>query len=459
MVPETFKPDIFSKIVRNVIAPIWAWKENSPYLHHLKELEQIQFRSYQQVRTEQWHRLIKLIRYAYENTEFYATRLKTLGAEPDDFKKWEDIQLIPPLTKEDIRTSKMQMVSQRVNPTKLISGKTSGSTGISLEFFIDEDSQQWKRACTIKYDQWSGWQLGERIGSIWGNPQHRNNWKSLFRNSLLERFTYLDTLKMDKQSMICFYHELIKTKPTLLFGHAHSLFLFAGFLKKNQLKGIHPRGIISTCMVLHAFERETIEEVFKCKVTNRYGCEEVSLIACECPNGNMHLNSDSLIIEYVRDGKHVQPGEPGAIIITDLTNYGMPFIRYKVGDVGIPSPLTSCPCKCTYPIMESLVGRVADYVMTPNGKYISGISLTENFALQFPGIKQMQIIQERLDYLILRIVKGNNFTEQTVRYVGKLAQEHFGHEMRYELEFVDTIQSESSGKYRFCISKLPSPFS
>lgn len=136
----------------------------------------------------------------------------------------------------------------------------------------------------------------------------------------------------------------------------------------------------------------------------------------------------------------------------------MPFIRYKVGDVGVPSAKTSCPCGCSYPIMESLEGRVADYVVTPDGNYISGISLTENFAMHLPGVKQMQIVQERIDFLVFRIVKGELFEEQTVQDITRLAQERFGTQMNWQLEYVDTIQSESSGKYRFCISKLQNPF-
>ena len=312
---------------------------------------------------------------------------------------------------------------------------------------------------TITYDRWAGWDLGERVGAIWGNPESSQNWRLWLRNLLLTRHFYLDTLKMDEKTMFAYHKTLTRKKPVILFGHAHSLFLFARFLDNKGLSGIRPRGIISTCMVLHDFERAMIEKVFGCRVTNRYGCEEVSLIACECPEGNMHLNCDSLIVEFMRDGMPVPPGEPGAIVVTDLANFGMPFIRYKVGDVGVLSAKTSCPCGCTYPILESLEGRVADYVVTPDGNYVSGISLTENFAMHLPGVKQMQIVQERTDCLVFRIVKGESFAAQTERDISRLARERFGEGMDCQIEYCESIQSESSGKYRFCISKVPNPFS
>lgn len=444
--------------IRSVIAPLWAKKEGTPYLGHLKELAGAKQRPASEIHDRQLDRLRKLLAHAAATTAFYDTRIHSVTPRPENIS-WEQFAHLPLLTKEDIRTRQAQMMSSAVPHSALVPRKTSGSTGVSLEFFVDEASSQWKRAVTITYDRWAGWDIGERVGAIWGNPECNQNWRLYLRNLLLTRHIYLDTLQMDDPAMRAYHQTLVRKKPAILFGHAHSLFLFARFLEQHRLSGIRPKGIISTCMVLHDFERQTIERVFGCRVTNRYGCEEVSLIACECPHGNMHLNCDTLIVEFIRDGKPVAPGEPGAIVVTDLTNYGMPFIRYKVGDVGVPSAKTSCPCGCTYPILESLEGRVADYVVTPDGKYISGISLTENFAMQLPGVKQMQIVQEQLDQLVFRVVKGETYSEQTIADIGRLARERFGGQMQYQIEYAESIQSESSGKYRFCISKLPNPFS
>jgi phenylacetate-CoA ligase len=424
----------------------------------LQTAQAMQRRGGQAIRDDQLLRLQKLVRYAFDHTEFYHARFVEADITPDSIVALSDLSRLPFVSKDDIRANKEQMVSGLLPKEKLIPRKTSGSTGVSLELYVDEASSQWKRAVTIAYDRWSGWDIGEQIGAIWGNPECYQNWRLYLRNMLLTRHIYLDTLKMDVLSMRRYHATLLRKKPVILFGHAHSLFLFARFMEQNGLSGIKPKGIISTCMVLHGFERETIERVFGCHVTNRYGCEEVSLIACECSQGNMHLNCDSLIVEFIRDGKPVLPGEPGAIVVTDLTNYGMPLIRYKIGDVGVPSAKTSCSCGCTYPIMDSLEGRVADYVVTPDGSYISGISLTENFAMHLPGVKQMQIVQEKIDQILFRIVKGEQYSTQTLQDLEGLARERFGEQMHWQTEFVDTIQSESSGKYRFCISQVPNPF-
>lgn len=450
-----FSGDWYAPIARNVIAPIWARKEKSPYLRHLLYLEKSQYRPLEEVRKEQWVRLKRLLDHAVRNCPFYRERFFQAGITPGSIATWDDFARIPVLTKEHIREHRDNMIAENFVQAKLEPRKTSGSTGVSLSFFVDEESMQWKRACTIRHDRWAGWDIGERIGAIWGNPECYKDRRSWLRNLLLARHIPLDTLKMDDSAMRAFYKHLRRKKPVILFGHAHSLYLFARFLEENHLQNIRPRGIISTAMVLHDFEREVLERVFGCRVTNRYGCEEVSLIACECEaHEGLHVNMDTLVVECLRDGRQAKPGETGALVVTDLTNYGMPFIRYLVGDAARMADY-ACSCGRSYPLIESLEGRIADYVRTPEGDYISGISLTENFAMVLDEVKQMQIVQDELDHLLFRVVRDQNGSGGRLRKdIAGLVQKRFSQSMRHDIEYVGSIQSEASGKYRFCISKL-----
>ncbi len=457
MSTETFQADRYAWVVRHLVAPLWARRERSPYLQHLRRLRSSHLRPLEQVRSEQWLRLKKMLQHAWDNIPYYREKFEEVRIRPEDIRGWSDLPLLPLLTKDDIRGHRERLVDPRRPRHTLIPRKTSGSTGVSLDFYVDEESRQWKRACAVRYDQWTGWRLGEKVGAIWGNPEYRHSWRGYVRNFLLERYTFLDTLKMDEPAMAEFHRQLQRRRPTLLFGHAHSLYLFARYLQRENRLDIRPKGIISTAMVLHDFERQLVEEVFACPVTNRYGCEEVSLIACECrEHRGLHLNLDTLVVEFLRDGRPARAGEPGAIVVTDLTNLAMPFIRYRVGDVGVPSDRV-CACGCTYPLMESLEGRIADYVRTPEGDFVSGISLTENFAMHLQGIKQVQIVQERLDHLLFRLVKGEDFQERIQEEIATLVRRRFGPSMQHAVEFVDSIQQEGSGKYRFCISKLQEP--
>jgi phenylacetate-CoA ligase len=264
---------------------------------------------------------------------------------------------------------------------------------------------------------------------------------------------------MDELTMARFAANLARRPPSLLFGHAHSVYLFAEFVRTRGLGPIRPRGIITTAMILHDWQRRAIEEVFACKVTNRYGCEEVSLIACECErHEGLHVNADGVYVELLRDGRPVGPGEPGSVVVTDLTTRAMPIIRYQVGDVATWAG-RACSCgRAGMPLLARVEGREADYVTTIRGELVSGISLTENFAMLVPGIAQIQIIQEELDRFTLRIVRGDDFGPDSLERIAGLVAERFGPETRFECEYVESILQEPSGKYRFCISRVPNAF-
>src|SRR5262249_27888573 len=171
----------------------------------------------------------------------------------------------------------------------------------------------------------------------------------------------------------------------------------------------------------------------------------------------LHINADGVYVEIERDGEPARPGEPGSILVTDLTNRGMPLLRYQVGDVGVWAG-RRCACGRGLSLLERLEGREADYVTTPRGEMISGISLTENFAVQVPGIAQLQIIQETVDQFRFRIVRGPEFGPASLERMRGLVAERFGPSVAYKCEYVERIPQEPSGKYRFCISRVENRF-
>lgn len=451
--------DLLAPIIRHLIAPAWAAWERSPYLRHYRQLLRTQYDSPQRIRERQWERLTALLGHAWQTAPFWRERLERAGLALGRPGSWDDFHAIPLLTKNDLRTHGERLLSDQYRGVAVHHRKTSGSTGVSVRVVVDDAAQQFQRACTLRSDEWSGWRLGEHVAAVWGNPEYlKHGWRGRLRNALLDRATYLDTLKMDQAAMDHFAAILRRNPPSLLFGHAHSLYLFAQFLLDRREADLRPRGIISSAMVLHGWEREVIERAFQCRVTNRYGCEEVSLIACECPrHEGLHVNADSLYLEVLRpDGSPAAPGEPGMVVVTDLVNRAMPLIRYQVGDMAAWAE-RACSCGRGLPLLERVEGRIADYVVTPRGELISGISLTENFAVMVPGVAQLQIVQEALDRFVFRIVRGPEFGPASSQTIAELVAERFGRDVRYECDYVDRIPSEPSGKYRFCISRVEKP--
>ncbi len=452
--------DLLAPITRHLIAPAWAAWERSPYLRHQRRLLRTQFDPPQVIRQRQWEQIARLIEHAYRTTRFWKLRLERAGLTPPAIRSFDDFRAVPLLTKADLRAYAEDMLSDKHSHAALHHKKTSGSTGTSVEVWVDDAAAQFKRACTLRSDGWAGWRLGERIAAVWGNPEYlKRGWRGWLRNALLERITYLDTLKMDDRMIEGFLAGLRRRPPSLLFGHAHSVYLFAEFARARGGAGFRPKGIVATAMVLHDWERRAIEEVFHCPVTNRYGCEEVSLIACQCErHEGLHVNADGVYVELLRpNGTPAAPGDPGKVVVTDLVNRAMPILRYEVGDTAVWAA-RDCSCGRGLPLLEKIEGRIADYVVTPRGELISGISLTENFAVLVPGIAQLQILQEAVDRFVFRIVKGPDFDATSLARIEALVAERFGAETRYQCEFVDRIPQEPSGKYRFCMSKVENPY-
>jgi phenylacetate-CoA ligase len=450
---------------RNVMHPLMAWRAGSKHLKHLRELRKTQFDAPEVIRARQLAALQVQLHHAHDTVPYYRAVWNRAGVHPGDVKRLADLEAFPILTKADIRRHERALVSSRFDIAKLRVKRTSGSTGVPLTIYCDEPAMQWKAACTLRSDEWSGWRIGQRVAKVWGNPEYRHfGLKGRLRNYFFDRAVYLDTLNLDGARIAEFARAIRRHRPGLIFGHAHSLYLLACSLKKTGVMDVRPSGIISTAMLLHDWQRAAIEKVFACKVTNRYGCEEVSLIASECEeHQGLHVNADSIYHEVVRsrggevadDSHHLTTPLPhqGKLLVTDLTNRAMPLIRYQIGDVVEPSS-RCCKCGRGLPLIERVEGREADYVLTPAGRLISGISLTENFALLIPGTAQVQIVQESLTELRIRLVVDDEFGAESRRKIGELVEETFGGSVRYDVELVDAIPQEPTGKYRFCISKV-----
>jgi phenylacetate-CoA ligase len=447
--------NLLRKLRKTVIEPLHALYSGSPLLAYWRQLEQSQFLSEKELRDIQQSKLQKLVEYVWENNNFYRARFEDAGLPKGKLLSLEGFRKIPILTKEEIRKNALTMISQGFEIQNLMNFKTGGSTGKALDIHITEECSELRNACARRHDRWAGWEVGEPIAAVWGNPHFPDTFKDKLKQWLLMPYLYLDTMCVNEESVFAFSVKWNKVNPTLLFGHAHSIYILAQYVRDLNITNIKPRGILSTSMMLIPHERKVIEDVFGVNVTDRYGCEEVSLIASECEkHEGMHLNIEHLFIEFLKDdGTYATAGEPGRIIVTDLMNRAMPFIRYQVEDVGV---LTDRKCSCGrgLPLMETVTGRVADFLVKLDGTKVAGVSLIENTLTKLPGIDQMQIVQESIDRIILRLVQGKGYRKEIEEELVEYFTVVFGESVRVVVELVDAILPEASGKFRFSICKI-----
>ncbi len=436
-------------LVRSFFEPLWDVYEGSVRLKTLRSLRRTQFHSPERIRAEQDRMLALIVGHAVRTSPFYRRRFAEAGIDPAAVHSIADLDGLPLLTKSDIRAHLDEILSGDYEKGVLIGAKTGGSTGVALQIYCDVRGVQVRKAAALRSDEWSGWRLGEPLAAVWGNPPVPVTFKNRLRALCKDRLIYLDTMRIDGPAIDTFVAQWRVLRPGLLFGHAHSLFILAENLLGRGIS-IRPRGIVATSMMLIPSERRVIEEAFGSKVTNRYGCEEVSLIACECEeHRGLHLNADHNIVEFLRDdGTPCRPGEDGRLVITELVNFGMPMIRYDVGDRGVPADRL-CPCGRGLPLMESVTGRTADFLVAEQGYRVAGISIIENSLTRIPGLRQMQIVQDRADHLLVNLVASGDYTAESGGELVASLRRILGAGMQVDLNLVEGIPQEKSGKYRF----------
>jgi phenylacetate-CoA ligase len=451
---ERGRMSMLTWLSKHVFFPLWEVKDGAHRRQYLRELSASQWLDTEQLRERQWDKVREVVGYAFRHCSYYRDHLTASGFD-GELRSWADFRNLPVLTKQDIRQNGDRLVSDEFRREDLVEAKTGGSTGVALRVYCDERCQEMRNAAAMRSDRWAGWDIGMPIAAVWGNPPVADTLKKKLRSLLLDRTIYLDTMEINENSVRRFVDNWQRTRPQVMFGHSHSIYILAGYLRRMGIQSIRPTGIISTSMMLLEPERQLIEEVFGCRVTNRYGCEEVSLIGCECEqHQGLHLNVDHLVVEFLReDGTEAGPGEEAHIVVTDLINRGMPLIRYRVGDMGVPSH-RKCPCGRGLPLMERVTGRQADFLKRADGTLVAGVSLVERTLTAIAGIVQMQLVQDEPYRICAKVVADTGFTEASERKLCEELRTALGPEIALEIQRVSALDQTRAGKYRFAICNV-----
>lgn len=414
------------------------------------ELARSQFLSEDEIRARQLARLKELVAFAWRENEFYRRRFQDHGFEPGDLRELSDLARLPVLTKDEVRRELVGSLSRGYTRETTLHKRTGGSTGVPLHCFLDHPAAAFKKAATERHNAWAGLVPGERLAALWGDTEKPLPWKERMRNRLTDRAVFLDTLRFEPGRIEAFLGRVRRLRPPVLLGHAHSIYQLARYARARSIADLPFRSIITTAMVLSEGERREIEEVFGAPVFNRYGCEELSLIASECPaHDGLHILAEGLYVELAgEDG----PG-PRPLVITDLVNRAMPFLRYEIGDLAIAAE-GRCPCGRGLPRLREVCGRAADFLYTPDGIPVFGISILDTFTIHLPGIKQAQIVQDHYDHLDFHVVRDEGFSEESLARLRGDVRRIFGERMRYDVHFTDAIPQTERGKYRFSICRI-----
>lgn len=415
--------------------------QNNKYLHLLRLLRN-EKRPLSALRKYQNQNLRSLVFYSYKYVPFYRDLFKKHGVHPDDIKTVADLPKLPIIDKKNFHQNDYPyMVSTSIKKTaKLIPISTSGSSGVSLRFFIDNSYDQYRKAQNVRPYISNGCTHRDRVMK--------------FINTTIPKKKLYEMLGLFKQKYIFSDSDIdtqIKSvtewQPTIIQGFGSSIGLLASRIKEKQIDKISPRIIFTDSELLHFTLRAFIEKEFATKVIDVYGTMETENIAYEChEHTGYHITIDSVIVEFVKEGIPVDIGEEGEMVCTVLHNYTMPFIRYNLHDVGSFSNVC-CPCGSSFPLMNVIEGRSDDYAICENGERKSPRTFL-GFFDSFAGLlKEYQIIQENINTFKVLIIPAQVINNDIEFKIKKIMIKEFPR-ATINISYVDKITRDSSGKFR-----------
>jgi phenylacetate-CoA ligase len=404
-----------------------------------------------------WERRKKIVKFACEHVPFYREKYREYGFESGDLKQREDFEKLPLLTRQDIQRCNESLMADNADKRYMRMSTTGGSTGSPVKVW--HDTRFLSSAVSWQILHWWGISPYENQAVIWrsGAAAALNESLKFRLKQWPVRRIYLDASTMDESNTALFIEKMNKVRPSLVTGYVGGIEYVADYILRNKIQIDSPRAVWTTASPVAPPQRKKIEQAFRCKVLDQYGCCEIYWLAAQCPScADLHVHYTLRHLEFVDEkGDCISnTGDEGAVVATDLYNYVFPLIRYSNGDRGRWAK-TACVCGCNLPLIKSVCGRISERVVTPGGLYLSGEYLTTLFD-DFPyAVRQFQIQQFKDYSLILRVVRNSEYSgsDAEISTVLSALKEKCRHEMPIQIEYVNEIPHDR-GKTRYIISDI-----
>jgi len=416
------------------------------WLSFLKESEcwdKDRFSNYQFEQTK------NLLLHATKNVPYYRKLCFDSGFRPQKMQSLEDLESLPYLSKETVRDNPGEFVDERVASNSLIEKRTSGSTGIPMTVYESRESHAAFHAFRASLLDRVGYTLNSREVMLWAFIEigKRKNLPFIrYGNKLILSIRYLTGEWLSQ----C-YDMLRKFNPEFIAGYPSSLCVLSSFIKSNSLSSAKKlRAVITYSETLYEWQRELIEEAFDTRVFSMYSMMECAVLGGECEHStNIHMYPQYGLTELVESvGGHRE------IIATGFTNYTMPFIRYKTGDLVTGFNESCTKCGRSHKTFKAIEGRVQDFLVGRNGELIPRLM---PWIKTLPHVLRFQFLQEEPGRAYLKIVRGNAYTDRDTHHINERLDEMLGlmsTQIAIEIVFVDHIQSTASGKVKMVDQKL-----
>ncbi|MGI0013955.1 MAG: phenylacetate--CoA ligase family protein, partial [Nitrososphaera sp.] len=390
---------------------------------------------------------------------YYNELMKSRRLTPSDFKTQADLHKLPLLTKRDIRRHFARLSSTKYPRLLLRHGHTSGTTGSPLDFYYDIRTCVVHHVADWRQKYWAGLKYGEPYASLQGRVivPIAQDCPPFWRQNYLNNQLFLSSFHLKEDNIPFYFDRLASLGIRAIEGYPSTVYILALYLLKTR-QTFPLKCALTSSETLFDYQRQAIESAFACKLFDSYGMAERVVFAPECDrHSGHHLNSDYGITEFLdSNNEPVAQGKLGKIVATSLHNTAMPFIRYETNDA-CALKREACPCGRVFPLMDDVATKDESIVTLPDGRLISPSVLTHPFK-PMHNIAESQIIQEKIDELIVKVVKKDSYTERDEAALINGFHERLGHQIRLRVEYVDSIPRTANAKFKWIVSKIPPNF-
>lgn len=425
-------------------------------LHYWSELERTQWLPRHEIEAAQLSALKRLLAHAHEHCPYYQQEWDVGDFAPESIQTIADFNRWPVIGRETIlqHRASMRATNER---RPLISKSTGGSSGVPLQFDLDQNSHERRTAAWHRGYGWAAAAPGTKQLYFWGTEIGPRSWKARLKDSLYQKFQrrrVISCFEAGNDFALKFSAELDRYRPDAVVAYTNPIYQVARQLEVQGLQPKHrPDSIVVGAEKLHDFQREQIERVFCTPVFETYGSREFMLIGSECDrHDGLHLTSEHLLVEVLDDrGRPTPDGEEGNVVVTDLYNYGMPFIRYANGDRAIAG-FSDCPCGRGLPLLKKVVGRRLDVLYASGGRTIPG-EFFPHLVKDFPAIRRFQVIQEE-PQRVRFAMQAVGFAEHDRARFEAMVRGAMGSKVRVDFERVDEFALTAAGKLQVVVNRI-----
>lgn len=401
--------------------------------------------------------LEQLLDHCKNHVPYYARVMRELG---DSYHKdpMGYLQQMPVLTKDIIKANFQELQSGDLAARKWFYMTSGGSTGEPGRVIQDYEFSARAAATQLIFSRIVGRETGECEVYLWGSEREiaegHENWKVRLANRLTNSI-YFNAFRMTPARMVEIVDTLNRKKPKLIIAYAEAIAELAKYIEKEHITLQPQKAIITSAETLYPFMRELIERVFQCKVYNRYGSREIGNVAIERPGqAGLWVAPWANYVEILDgSGQRVADGEQGEIILTSLSNYAMPLLRYRIDDHGSLMPQNLKGAAESGQVFQEITGRSVNLLKTPGGMchpgYLMILFFYKNWA------KRYQIIQKSASHILFRVVLADQPAPQAeLDEITSKTRQVFGEACIVEFDFVEDIAASPSGKFHWVINEM-----